>query len=277
MFSSRRLGYVDGTAAPVATSSKNKSASRFLASTLALPSCDPLPDASPCVLPLCQELCSKDHPPSIDHDEIDAILRHLLQSAEEQDEAEGQGIPTPTPTLADLPAALSGGAAGTAAGYQNDQSGARAGSSAADGLDEQGQTSKWTQVYPREPGPDESTTVEEGAGRSSEGDILPVPRSPFDGASEAWHPGARSTSVPKRQGEGAEEHDESLWAWARQGGAPIGRLVSLLSLSVANCGETRDARARCYALGYAPELYAPRKRRGVHSLPLRASCALVLC
>lgn len=189
---------------------------------------------------LCQDLCSKDHPPSINHDEIDTILRHLLQSAEEQDEAEGEGIPTPTSILSDLPAALSGrGGAEMVAGYQNDQGGASAGSSAADGLEGQGQTSKWTQVYPKEQGPQEPTTVDEGLGRSPEGGIFPAPRSPFDGASEAWHPEARPASLPKREEEGAGERDESLWAWAGRGGAPIGRLVSLLSLSVANCGETR--------------------------------------
>lgn len=186
-----------------------------------------------------QELCSKDRPPSIDHDEIDAILRHLLHSAEEQEEAEeGGGPPTPTPNLSNPPAVFSRAEAAAPARHKSDQSVASADVSP-DGLEEEGQPSKWTQVYPREQGPEESTTVQVGAGWSSEGGIFPVPRSPFDGASEAWHPEAWTTSLPKREEEGAEQREESLWAWAERGGAPIGRLVSLLSLRVANCGETR--------------------------------------
>lgn len=189
-----------------------------------------------CLL-LCQELCSKAHPPSIDHDEIDTILRHLLHSAEEQEEAEGEGLWAPTVSLSDPPATLSGVATANAVGHQNGQDAAAASPGSSTGrLEEQGQTSKWTQVFPKE---EESTTAGEGSRRSSEGGIFPVPRSPFDGASEAWHPDARST-LPKREGEGNEERDGSLWAWAERGGAPIGRLVSLLSLRVANCGETRE-------------------------------------
>ena len=207
---------------------------------VSLPACA-LPDASPYVLLLCQDLCSKSHPPLIDHDEIDKILRHLLHSAEEQQDAEA-GMLT-----------------AIAAGHENGLGAATSPSDAsADRLGERGQTSRWTQVFPRE---ERSVTAGEGARRSDEGGVFPVPITPFDGASESWHPEARS-ALPKWEEEGKEERNESLWAWAERGGTPIGRLISLLSLRVANCGETR-ARANLWRMGVAQKTFAC-KQRGIH-------------
>lgn len=107
---------------------------------------------------------------------------------------------------------------------------------------------QWMQVYP----PDDGIRVEnppEGEKRFhihgpevSRPSDIPAPKGPSDsGRGGSWGPwsklSVRGGGGGEEGREAAQQENRSLWVWAERGGAPIGRLLSLLSLQVANCGK----------------------------------------
>lgn len=105
---------------------------------------------------------------------------------------------------------------------------------------EGGHKSEWRVAYPRGQSRHASST---GGGNGEDGRAV----------RRAENVGSSETRSQSREGAGCERsgwssdgdtqdtggngRDESLWVWASKGGAPIGRLLSLLSLRVADCGE----------------------------------------
>lgn len=60
----------------------------------------------------------------------------------------------------------------------------------------------------------------------------------LDGAVQAGKTTGKPSAAHQGRGRGAgKEREKSLWVWAGHGGAPIGRLFSLLSFRVADCGK----------------------------------------
>ena len=113
-------------------------------------------------------------------------------------------------------------------------------------------SSEWTQVYPRPEGEADGTSSAGGGGRqrpqgtattAAAASLASADRS-AGGRGGAWGPWKLS-AAGRGGGVAVDERtreERSLWAWAERGGVPIGRLLSLLSLRVANCGETRAIR-----------------------------------
>lgn len=110
-------------------------------------------------------------------------------------------------------------------------------------------SSEWLQVYPRPArGAAEETPAEkEERLKRPGGSVAAV------AAGGSWPPGDRTgggaprgpeeVSLGGGRGEAVGDGtrgERSLWAWAERGGVPIGRLLSLLSLRIANCGEPAD-------------------------------------
>lgn len=205
------------------------------------------------VLPY-QKMCSKARSPSIDHDRIDLILRHLLHPEEKQEKA---CVVAPARPSSDLPAAApeatavdhrerSQHAAETSVtdaavaslhagdkGLEGRKSEWRLVYPAGDGGEGlEGQcNSEWRQVYPREGVEEEPLAVVEGSRRPRDGIASIVQRHmPGDGDGGVGHPKGQAGVMDERD-------QKSLWAWAECGGAPTGRLLSLLSLKIAACGE----------------------------------------
>ncbi|CAM9777887.1 unnamed protein product, partial [Hapterophycus canaliculatus] len=187
-----------------------------------------------------EEMCSRAQKPSIKHDEIDKILRHLLHS--QQEEAES--------ATAAQRQRYGGEAQPSAAGGSNAPSSALRWRQGDVGPQQQRQSRKpssdqpqWMQVYPREARRDEGFPEgEEGAQKHRPGGS-PAPDAPASGGPSdrtgggSWGPWTK-LSVGRAGGGAARAaagETRSLWVWAERGGAPIGRLLSLLSLQVANC------------------------------------------
>eukprot|EP00752_Nemacystus_decipiens_P004283 g3912.t1 len=185
-------------------------------------------------------LCSKVQSPSIGHDEIDLILRHLLHPRPEQERGEQEGEdpdtentsivtgegqhPHPPSSLSRWKTVYPGRAA---------QEGRRT-------------SSEWTQVYPRrEMEVDGTSSERRELGQRPQATVaatataasLPKADTFGGGRGGAWGPWKLSAAGRRRGGAVDERtrEERSLWAWAERGGVPIGRLLSLLSLRIASC------------------------------------------
>lgn len=123
-------------------------------------------------------------------------------------------------------------------------------------------SSEWMQVYPRPGGEADGASSEElrrrpqGAAAGPAASSAPKAAHASSGGEGggAWGPWKLS-AAGGGGGDGAADErargEGSLWAWAERGGVPIGRLLSLLSLRVADCGKTRvrfDDAACCLVL-----------------------------
>lgn len=127
---------------------------------------------------------------------------------------------------------------------------------------------QWRQVFPRK----QARGDEQGATRLAEDFGTPTAASAStpamsDGfsrelesstneseAHRAIDAGTPGRLCPNVGGTDPEDYVRSLWTWARRGGTPVGRLLSLLSIRIADCGELFVLQSLVDSLvGYHPQ------------------------
>ncbi|CAM9893992.1 unnamed protein product, partial [Ectocarpus sp. 13 AM-2016] len=174
-----------------------------------------------------EEMCHRSKSPSINHDDIDLILRYLLHSQGEEravattanqgcggESREGLDADGDNKARRVQPPL-------TSSRWRQVHLGARQ-------QDPRQSPEKWKQVYPRARG-----VTDDSSKRQLQ---------PEGGATMEMSWAELSTSGSGRASSdetmvGGREGRRSLWAWAERGGAPIGRLLSLLALRVASCDD----------------------------------------
>eukprot|EP00903_Cladosiphon_okamuranus_P018811 g17303.t1 len=183
-------------------------------------------------------LCSRAQSPSIDHDEIDLILRYLLYPRpEERGRPEG-GDPDSDSSVTEEGHHHSSSSSPSSSQWRTVHPGRAA------AQESRRTSSEWTQVYPRPEGAVDGESSERAelgqwpqgsAAKAAAGSSLPRADAAGGEGGGAWGPW--KLSAPGRGGAVDERtrEEKSLWAWAERGGVPIGRLLSLLALRVADC------------------------------------------
>lgn len=168
------------------------------------------------------------------HDEIDNILTQLFAPDGANERSTDQGWRT-TILQPDIPQES------TSHGHDTLERQKSPSHSAAD----------WRQVFPRQGGyAEEGRCAEMRSGvRDEEAAFAQGEGGP--GAARSGSPGLRKACDGPRDGSTAPGHtrnagicskarEGSLWVWAERGSVPIGRLLSLLAMRVADCGEPGD-------------------------------------
>ncbi|CAN0321354.1 unnamed protein product, partial [Ectocarpus sp. 12 AP-2014] len=186
-----------------------------------------------------EEMCRRSKSPSINHDDIDLILRFLLHSQDE----ERAVAPGANQGCGGLDADGDNKARRaqpplTSSRWRQVHLGTRQ-------QDPRQSTEKWKQVYPRARGITDDSSKRQLQPEGGAAESTFVPNDPSHGDVSATM--EMSWAEPSTSGSGRASSDEtmmggregrrSLWAWAERGGAPIGRLLSLLSLRVASCDD----------------------------------------
>lgn len=195
------------------------------------------------------------------HDEIDHILAQLFAPDGASERSTDQGWRT-TILQPDIPQESTSHGHEEGAVFRRDSHGQE--------TMERGQSpshsaTDWRQVFPRQ-----GEYVEEGRCakmRSGVGDeeALSVQGEGGPGAARSDSPGLGKACDGPRDGSTSPGHtsiagicakarEESLWVWTERGSVPIGRLLSLLAMRVADCGEPVD--------GCAWRVMSMRKRTG---------------